>query len=165
MQHEQTNVVRFAREPSTSSLAYLAEAKTADRDGKFGPIVVIDGVGDFPAKQLEDVISALINLHGNLPATVSGFDEDQADIVRLPIAATPGDRFGGCPTCGMTNGFVNDGADHWFVCDSHHTKWYVGSNLFSCWREDTAEDRARNRYLLGTYQQVKAVYNEPEISG
>src|SRR4051795_6285499 len=147
-----------------NNLAYLAKAKTADRDGKFGPIVVIHGVGDFPAKQLEDVISALINLHGNLPAAVSGFDEDQANIVRLPIAATPGDYFGGCPTCGMTNGCINDGADHWFVCDRHRVKWYIGSNLFSGWRDDTAEDRFRARDLLGTYREVEAVYNEPEIS-
>jgi hypothetical protein len=72
MQHEQTNVVRFAREPSMSSLVYLAEAKTADRDGKFGPIVVIDGVGDFPVARLESVVSALIELQGKLPERVSG---------------------------------------------------------------------------------------------
>ena len=70
MQHEQTNVVRFAREPSTSSLAYLAEAKTAGRHGKFGPIVVIDGIGDFPVKQLDHVVSALLELQGKLPERV-----------------------------------------------------------------------------------------------
>jgi hypothetical protein len=90
---------------------------------------------------------------------------EQTNIVRLPTAATPGDRFGGCPTCGMTNGFVNDSADHWFVCDRHKTKWYVGSNLFSSWRNDTVEDRFRARDLLGSYRQVKAVHNELVISG
>jgi hypothetical protein len=81
---------------------------------------------------------------------------DETNIMRLPRAATRGDYFGGCPTCGMTNGFVNDGADHWFVCDRHKTKWYVGSNLFSGWRDDTAEDRFRDRDLLGSYRQVQA---------
>jgi len=90
---------------------------------------------------------------------------DGTNIVHLPRPATPGDRFGGCPTCGMTNGFVNDGADHWFVCDRHKTKWWVGSNLFSGWRDDTAADRFRAIDLLGRYRQVEAVHKEPEISG
>jgi hypothetical protein len=90
---------------------------------------------------------------------------NEANIVHLPRPATRDEDFGGCPTCGMTNGFVNDGADHWFVCDRHKVKWYVGSNLFSSWRDRTAQDRFRNRDLLGSHQQVKATFEEPEASG
>jgi hypothetical protein len=90
----------------------------------------------------------------------------ETNIASLPRPATPGDYFGGCPTCGMTNGYQNDGADHWFVCDRHRVKWCVDSNLFSGWRDDTAEDRFRARDLLGSYRQVKAVHKEPEkVSG
>jgi hypothetical protein len=42
--------------------------------------------------------------------------------------------FGGCPTCHETDGFLNIGRDHWFVCHRHRVKWHVGSNLFSGWR-------------------------------
>jgi hypothetical protein len=88
-----------------------------------------------------------------------------ANIVRFPRPATPGDYFGGCPTCGMTNGFKNDGADHWFVCNRHKAKWYVGSNLFSSWREQTAQGRFKNRDLLGSYRRVKPSHKELEASG
>ena len=36
-------------------------------------------------------------------------------------------HFGGCPTCHKTDGFLNIGRDHWFVCHHHRTKWCVGS--------------------------------------
>jgi hypothetical protein len=64
--------------------------------------------------------------------------------------------FGGCPACGKTDGYVNVGCDHWFVCDEHSTKWYAGSNLFSCWEEE--EDEAvwqKNTDLLGRFVEVK----------
>jgi len=34
---------------------------------------------------------------------------------------------------------LNDGPDHWFVCNTHMTKWRVGSNLFSAWQHLTDE--------------------------
>jgi hypothetical protein len=49
-----------------STLAYLATAKTVDDEGVFGPTVVIDGIGNFPVAQLEAVVSALIELRGEL---------------------------------------------------------------------------------------------------
>jgi hypothetical protein len=50
--------------------------------------------------------------------------------------------FGLCPTCHKTDGYLNVGRSHWFVCDEHRTKWCAGANLFSSWREETeAEQR------------------------
>ncbi len=66
--------------------------------------------------------------------------------------------FGGCPKCGKTSGFINDGREHWFTCDTHQTKWHVGSNLFSGWRDETEEERFRNRDLLSQYRTVEAIY-------
>jgi hypothetical protein len=71
MSHDKTNIVRFAKEPSMSSLAYLASAKSVDAEGKFGPILVIDGIGDFAAKQLNDVVSAL-TVQGKIRNGISG---------------------------------------------------------------------------------------------
>lgn len=58
--------------------------------------------------------------------------------------------FGTCPQCGKSDGFMNDGADHWGVCVAHGVKWYVGSNLFSGWRDEPEEQRERNRARLAT---------------
>jgi hypothetical protein len=86
------------------------------------------------------------------------------NIMQLPTS-TRGNYFGGCPTCRRTNGFINDGADHWFVCDTHKAKWYVGSNLFSNWREQTEEERLKNRDKLAKYREVEPVndWNENEV--
>ena len=61
------------------------------------------------------------------------------------------DYSGGCPKCGRTNGCLNVGRDHWFVCDEHMLRWYVGSNLFSCWHEQTEEGRQQNIETLKGY--------------
>jgi hypothetical protein len=70
--------------------------------------------------------------------------------------------FGGCPHCGQTNGCMNIGRDHWFVCHTHKTKWCIGSNLFSSWREQTEEDWRKNEYRLSTYMVVKPLPPDDE---
>src|ERR1043166_3166003 len=60
--------------------------------------------------------------------------------------------FGGCPKCGRSDGYINHGRDHWFVCDRHGLKWSVGSNLFSDWRNETEEERRRSAKLLARYR-------------
>lgn len=74
---------------------------------------------------------------------------------KLPI--TTDEYFGGCPKCGKTNGYVDVGADHWFACDAHRTRWYAGSNLFSSWRnEKTPEEIASNAKVMA-YRVVEPV--------
>ena len=63
--------------------------------------------------------------------------------------------FGGCPTCGLNDGCFSIGRDHWFVCHQHKTKWWIGSNLFSSWRELTEEEHTRNYYRLCDYREVE----------
>jgi len=53
------------------------------------------------------------------------------------------DRFGICPHCGKTDGYVNVGRGHWFFCIEHRVKWYAGSNLFSSWHDETEEEQRR----------------------
>ncbi|HWX37213.1 MAG TPA: hypothetical protein VNZ53_58590 [Steroidobacteraceae bacterium] len=86
------------------------------------------------------------------------------NIVQLPTS-TRGDYFGGCPTCRRTNGLINERADHWFVCDTHKAKWYVGSNFFSNWREQTEEERFENRDKLAGYREVEPINDWNELEG
>ncbi len=65
--------------------------------------------------------------------------------------------FGGCPVCHSNDGYLNIGMDHWIVCDEHKMCWYVGSNLFSSWREETESDWERNRARLAGYEAVEPV--------
>lgn len=76
----------------------------------------------------------------------------------VPLHVETDEYFGGCPECGKTNGFINNGPEHWFTCDRHRTKWHGGSNLFSGWREETEEGRFRNRDRLSQYRTVEAIY-------
>jgi hypothetical protein len=59
------------------------------------------------------------------------------------------DFFGVCPECGRCEGRANVGRSHWFYCTEHKTKWLVGSNLFSDWREQTREEQFRIYVELG----------------
>ena len=63
-------------------------------------------------------------------------------------------HFGVCPLCRRTDGFLNVGRDHWFVCHAHRVKWFVGSNLFSGWRDEGELSWRRNQHQLATYQDI-----------
>ena len=68
------------------------------------------------------------------------------------------DHFGTCPECGYHDGHQNVGKSHWFICHRHHTRWNVGSNLFSSWRGET-EEQQRHAYEVepgwGAYDVVE----------
>ena len=68
--------------------------------------------------------------------------------------------FGGCPHCGKSDGYQNIGPNHWGSCQTHKTKWRIGSNLFSCWREETEEDWLKNEYRLSQFMEVEPVHPE-----
>ena len=70
----------------------------------------------------------------------------------------PCSHFGGCPECGRSDGYRNVRRDHWFVCDEHKTKWLVGANLFSCWREESDEIWRENTAKLAEYRKAKPRY-------
>ena len=68
------------------------------------------------------------------------------------------DHFGVCPKCLETDGCLHVGRDEWFVCREHKAKWYVGSNLFSVWREMTDEEFKNNEELLESYKDIKPIH-------
>ena len=72
--------------------------------------------------------------------------------------------FGGCPKCFGTDGCLNIGRDHWFICREHRVKWHVRSIWFSDWREKTEQDWLENKYLLVGYREVEPVsWRIPEL--
>jgi hypothetical protein len=62
--------------------------------------------------------------------------------------------FGNCPQCHKTSGCYSVGPDHWYVCHTHRTKWLIGSNLFSCWRDMSEKRFLANRFMLAGYREV-----------
>jgi hypothetical protein len=70
--------------------------------------------------------------------------------------------FGLCPKCRRTDGYLNVGRDHWFVCDAHRLRWYVGSNLFSCWRDEPDSLHAENKRMLETFAECEPI--RPEVA-
>ena len=69
-----------------------------------------------------------------------------------------GDHFGVCPYCQKSDGFINVGRGHFFLCHEHKVKWFVGENLFDSWKLQTeAEQRAIYVQIgMATYREVKA---------
>ena len=74
---------------------------------------------------------------------------------------TTTEYFGGCPECGQTDGYLNVRSNHWFVCDTHRTKWCIGANLYSSWHDETEADWRRNDEKLAGYRDVDPIRAEP----
>jgi hypothetical protein len=66
-------------------------------------------------------------------------------------------HFGVCPHCHKTDGYINVGRTHLFVCREHKLKWCVGSNLFSSWRYQTKEEQEQiyDRLGAGAYTEIQ----------
>ncbi len=58
---------------------------------------------------------------------------------------------GCCPHCDNDPEILNVGREHYAVCHGCKTKWHVGSNLFSGWRDEEPEVWERNKKLLAKY--------------
>ena len=65
--------------------------------------------------------------------------------------------FGGCPYCGANDGHVNVEREHWCVCNRHKTKWRIGSNLFSGWKDEGEAEWTRNEYRLENFMEVEPI--------
>lgn len=67
-------------------------------------------------------------------------------------------RFGGCRVCGQSDGHVNIGRSHWFVCHAHRVRWCAGEDLFSSWKSETEDDWTANHVLIADYRVVRPIY-------
>lgn len=88
-------------------------------------------------------------------------EEHQKEAEALRSKITTDEYFGGCPLCGQSDGYRNIGRDHWFLCNTHKTKWNIGSNLFSGWRDETEATWRDNARLLEGYTEVEPIHPEP----
>ncbi len=61
---------------------------------------------------------------------------------------------GACPQCGKSDGYVNLGIEHWFICRDHKTKWLAGTNLFDGWMNQTVAQSQSAEILLRSYEDV-----------
>jgi hypothetical protein len=76
-------------------------------------------------------------------------------------AITTDEYFGGCPTCGCTDGYINVNVkEHWFVCDTHRVRWCAGYGLFSIDDEPMSQDELVSYYRSISYSVVSPIYPE-----
>ena len=101
-------------------------------------------------EEIEAVNEPLLrDIHSYLAAHQQGDTDTKAAVTRS--------YWGNCPECGVGGEvFLNDGRDHWLICYRDGVKWYVGSNLFSIWRDLSPEEMAWQRSVLATYRDVTA---------
>lgn len=66
------------------------------------------------------------------------------------------DVLGGCPECGRNDGHHNVGAGHWGLCHQHRTRWFIGANLFSGWREESEAEQRAQFAAVADYAKVEA---------
>lgn len=66
--------------------------------------------------------------------------------------------WGLCPTCLNTDGYINIGRVHWFVCHEHRARWCIGSNLSSTWMDQTEDDWARDCERIRAYAEIEPVH-------
>jgi hypothetical protein len=70
--------------------------------------------------------------------------------------------FGSCPDCGPAETlndaprwpYLNIGRTHWFYCETHQTRWCVGENLFSSWRDEDEAVWHEDVHRVGFYREV-----------
>jgi hypothetical protein len=70
------------------------------------------------------------------------------------------DSFGLCPHCHRMDGYANAGRSHRAFCREHKVSWFIGSNLFSNWREQTEEEQRANWADIGldTFEDVEPYF-------
>ena len=71
------------------------------------------------------------------------------------------EHFGLCPACGQAGEYKSIGPDHWYFFARHGLKWFVGSNLFSGWRDLTEDEWESNSNFLSRFRETDPYYPEP----
>jgi hypothetical protein len=68
------------------------------------------------------------------------------------------DYFGGCPTCGKNDGYLNAGRTHVFYCREHKVSWIFGANMFSSWKDETEEEQREKYKLIEDFERVEPLW-------
>ena len=69
--------------------------------------------------------------------------------------------FGVCPTCHRTDGYINVGTTHVFLCHQHKKAWAIGANLFSSAMYEAPEKQRAEQEGIGfaDYDEVEPHYD------
>jgi hypothetical protein len=68
------------------------------------------------------------------------------------------DYFGGCPTCGKNDGYLNAGRTHVFYCEAHRVSWIYGANIFSDWCDETEAEQIEKYKLIEDFERVEPLW-------
>jgi hypothetical protein len=115
------------------------------------------GIKEFPsilkhaANQLKEQAAFLEDLSNQKIE----YSEEEYEKLKREVEQVEENRFGVCPECRETDGYLNIGRNHWFVCHKHKKKWCIGFNLFSSWQEESKEDWERNAKLISDYEGIE----------
>lgn len=75
--------------------------------------------------------------------------------------------FGCCPRCHQEGRMIHVGRVEWCICEEHKIAWWIGSNLFSGWRDLTEEEHEANRALIERCEIIEppvcTCEQEPEL--
>jgi hypothetical protein len=70
---------------------------------------------------------------------------------------------GVCPKCGYSGIVYSINRSQFSVCEDCKIYWYIGDNLFSCWREMSEKDFKRNRKFLETCENADEIYKKSPL--
>lgn len=104
--------------------------------------------------KLRDAVAFLLD-KGFLPEA-QALDKTIDEMIREQDEEEAKKQWGVCPECGDTDGYLNVGRTHWFVCHEHRIAWNVGEGIFSTWRDETVETNERNAAIIESYRQIDA---------
>ena len=142
--------------------AYLADVLTTEREME-GAVIRLIAYASLTGREIslplaQDVLT-VVNADSGEEGAWAELEEPRR--TTTPVTPHGGfddrdafEHFGWCPECGKTDGFLNLERVHYFYCDAHRTRWRVGSNLFSCWRDEEEETWERNARHLEHYRDV-----------
>ena len=62
-----------------------------------------------------------------------------------------------CPKCGRESLYMNINRDHYFYCEEDRVAWYIGSNIFSDWRDEDPSVWEFNRKRLSRFEVIEEI--------
>ena len=74
----------------------------------------------------------------------------------MSTTITVEDYFGGCPTCGKNDGYLNAGKTHVFYCREHKVSWVFGANVFGSWKDETEDEQPEKYKAIEGFERVAA---------
>jgi hypothetical protein len=89
------------------------------------------------------------------PAQPAGFLNYANEQIAEAKPVDIGPMWGTCAVCGREpEEILNVVKDHWAVCHTDKTRWWIGSNIFSSWQSEDESVWAKNAAILEGYRET-----------